>query len=74
MVRPEAVTVTAEPAGTATVSSVAFLGPISRAYLTMPDGSAINAQISGSAARAFTPGDRVTVGVEQSPVLVVRRP
>jgi putative spermidine/putrescine transport system ATP-binding protein len=52
MVRPEAVTVTAEPAGTATVSSVAFLGPISRVYIAMPDGSVINAQITGSAARA----------------------
>jgi putative spermidine/putrescine transport system ATP-binding protein len=71
MVRPEAITVTAEPAGTATVSSVAFLGPISRVYIAMPDGSVINAQISGSTARSLAPGDRVTVGVEQGEVLVV---
>jgi putative spermidine/putrescine transport system ATP-binding protein len=71
MVRPEAVTIRAEPAGTATVSSVAFLGPISRVYVAMPDGSVISAQISGSAARALAAGDRVTVGVEQGGVLVV---
>ena len=35
MVRPESVTVTADPAGTASVSSVAFLGPISRVYCTL---------------------------------------
>ncbi len=47
MVRPEAVTVTADPAGTSTVSSVAFLGPISRVYVAMPDGSVISAQTAG---------------------------
>jgi putative spermidine/putrescine transport system ATP-binding protein len=71
MVRPEAITVIAEPAGTATVSSVAFLGPISRVYIAMPDGSVINAQISGATARSLSPGDRVTVGVEPGEVLVV---
>ena len=71
MVRPEAVTVTADPAGTSTVSSVAFLGPISRLYVAMPDGSVIGAQTAGSAARAFAPGDPVTVGVEPGGVLVV---
>lgn len=77
MVRPEAVTVTAGPAGgagTPKVSSIAFLGPISRVYVAMPDGSVINAQISGAAARALTPGDPVTVGIEPGGVLVVRRP
>jgi putative spermidine/putrescine transport system ATP-binding protein len=71
LVRPEAVTVTAGPAGRARVSSVAFLGSISRVYVALPDGSVINAQMSGSAARALAPGDPVTVGVEQGGVLVV---
>ncbi len=71
MVRPEAVTVTAGPEGTAKVSSVAFLGPISRVYIAMPDGSVLNAQISNSTARALSPGDPVTVGVEPGSVLVV---
>ena len=71
MVRPEAVTVTADPAGTSTVSSVAFLGPISRLFVAMPDGSMISAQTAGSAARAFAPGDPVVVGMEPGGVLVV---
>jgi len=71
MVRPEAVTVTAGPGGNATVSSIAFLGPISRVYVAMPDGSVLNAQISGSAAKALAPGDAVTVGVEPGRVLVI---
>ena len=71
MVRPEAVTVTADPAGTSTVSSVAFLGPISRLFVAMPDGSVISAQTAGSAARAFAPGDPVIVGMEPGGVLVV---
>jgi putative spermidine/putrescine transport system ATP-binding protein len=71
MVRPEAVTVTADPAGMSTVSSVAFLGPISRLFVAMPDGSVISAQTAGSAARAFAPGDPVIVGLEPGGVLVV---
>jgi putative spermidine/putrescine transport system ATP-binding protein len=71
MVRPESVTVTADPAGTATVSSVAFLGPISRVYCTLQDGTVVGAQMGSSAARAFEPGRPVTVGVESDGVLVV---
>lgn len=71
MVRPESVTVTADPAGTSTVSSVAFLGAISRVYASMADGTVLSAQMASSAARDFTPGDRVTVGVDSDGVLVV---
>jgi putative spermidine/putrescine transport system ATP-binding protein len=74
MVRPESVTVTADPAGTATISSVAFLGPISRVYAALQDGSVISAQMASSAAKAFSPGDPVTVGVEPTGVLVVKAP
>jgi putative spermidine/putrescine transport system ATP-binding protein len=71
MVRPESVTVEADPSGTAAVTSVAFLGPISRVQLALADGTAVGAQMTSSAARAFTPGDRVTVGVEPTGVLVI---
>jgi putative spermidine/putrescine transport system ATP-binding protein len=71
MVRPEAVTVDADPTGTASVTSVAFLGPISRVYCTLADGTVVGAQMASSAARAFGPGDPVTVGVEPTGVLVV---
>ncbi|MGE2726216.1 ABC transporter ATP-binding protein [Mycolicibacterium pulveris] len=64
MVRPESVTITADPAGPATITSVAFLGAISRVHLTLPDGAVISAQMASSAARAFTPGDAATVGLE----------
>lgn len=72
MVRPEAVTVTADPAGTSTVSSVSFLGAISRVNVTLPDGSTMSAQMGSSAARVFGPGDPVTVGIEPGGVLVTR--
>ncbi|OBK76722.1 ABC transporter ATP-binding protein [Mycobacterium sp. 1274761.0] len=71
MVRPESLTVSADPAGGAWVTSVAFLGAISRVYCTLADGTVVAAQTSSSAARAFAPGDRVAVGVEQAGVLVV---
>ncbi len=71
MVRPEAVTLTADPAGTATVSSVAFLGPVSRLYCALPDGTVLAAQLASSAAARFSPGDPVTVGVDSAGVLVV---
>jgi putative spermidine/putrescine transport system ATP-binding protein len=71
MVRPESVTVTADPAGTSTVSSVAFLGPISRVYCALSDGTVVSAQMASSAARVFSPGASVQVGVEPGGVLVV---
>ena len=39
---------------------------------TLPDGAVISAQMASSAARAFAPGDPVTVGVEPTGVLVVK--
>ncbi|MEU0496991.1 ABC transporter ATP-binding protein [Mycobacterium sp. NPDC006124] len=71
MVRPESVTVTADDTGAATVRSVAFLGPISRVYVELPDGSVVHAQLSSSQAREFSPGQKVAVGVRPSEVLVV---
>jgi putative spermidine/putrescine transport system ATP-binding protein len=71
LLRPEAVTVTADPVGTSTVRSVAFLGPISRVYVALADGAVIDAQMASSAAKVFAPGASVTVGVEPGGVLVV---
>lgn len=71
MLRPEYVTVTADPAGAATVKSVAFLGPISRVYVELLDGVVVSAQLSSSQARTFTVGERVTVGVVPTTILVV---
>ncbi len=71
LVRPESITVTADAEGVARVSSVAFLGPISRVYVAMPDGAVLHAQLASSAAAAFSPGDPVRVGVQPAPVLVI---
>ncbi|MGB5112458.1 MAG: ABC transporter ATP-binding protein [Mycobacterium sp.] len=71
LVRPEMIRLTADPAGTATVRSVAFLGAVSRVVVTLADGSSVTAQVSG---QAFGPGDRVRLGVapdETAGVLVV---
>jgi putative spermidine/putrescine transport system ATP-binding protein len=70
LVRPESVSVAADPSGRATVTSVAFLGPVSRVHLTL-DGADLIAQMSSSRAKGLAAGDRVRVEVEPSPVLVV---
>src|SRR5689334_24952228 len=53
MVRPESVTITADPRGSATISSVAFLGPISRVYAALEDGTVISSQMVSSKAKTF---------------------
>ena len=71
MVRPETITVTAEPSADATVSSVAFLGPVSRVHVAVPGGAVVTAQMSSAQAREFAPGDRVRLAAEAAGVLVV---
>ncbi|WP_422743782.1 ABC transporter ATP-binding protein [Mycobacterium sp. WMMD1722] len=71
MVRPESVSVSVDGEPNATVTSVAFLGPISRVYLALEDGTVCSAQLSSSSASDFAAGDPVSVGVEPNAVLVV---
>ena len=71
MVRPEALTITPDPAGTSSVASVAFLGSISRVHCTLQDGSLVTVQMASAHARTLVPSARVTVGVEPQGVLVV---
>ena len=71
MVRPESVTVQLAPDGTGTVVSVGFLGPISRVYVERPGDLQVMAAIASSQASKLAVGDKVRVGVEPSPVLVV---
>ena len=71
MVRPEAVTVTADSLGTAHVLSVAFLGPISRVHCALRDDTLVTAQMASAQARGFAVGQQVTLGIEPSAVLVI---
>jgi putative spermidine/putrescine transport system ATP-binding protein len=70
LVRPESVSVTADPAGPGTVTSIAFLGPVSRVHLVL-DGTDLISQMSSAEAKGLEVGARVRVDVEPSPVLVV---
>ncbi|CAN5509281.1 ABC transporter ATP-binding protein [soil metagenome] len=71
MVRPEAVSVRRDDAGSAAVAAVAFLGPMSRVSATLADGTLVVAQVASAQALQFTPGDRVAVEIAAAPVLVV---
>jgi putative spermidine/putrescine transport system ATP-binding protein len=71
LVRPESLRVTADAAGSASVAAVAFLGPVSRATLTLADGTLAVAQLPSSEAADLGVGQQVTVTVAPAPVLVV---
>src|SRR5829696_8995646 len=71
LVRPESVSVVADPAGHATVTTVQFLGPLSRVTCTLIDGTDVVAQLASSDALRLEPGDVVRLEVAPEPVLVV---
>ncbi|MER5459534.1 ABC transporter ATP-binding protein [Streptomyces sp. NPDC002668] len=71
LVRPENVTVAADPDGEATVVSASFLGSVTRVLLDLPDGSSVKADLASRDAGALVPGGRAAVGLAQRPVLVV---
>ena len=71
MVRPESVVVSLDGAANAAVVSVNFLGPISRVYCRVDGGQDVMAQVSSSLAVRLSPGQRVSVTVEPTPLLVV---
>jgi putative spermidine/putrescine transport system ATP-binding protein len=71
LVRPESVSVVADPAGPATVATVMFLGPLSRVTCTLADGTSVIAQLASADALRLTPGDAVRLEVAPTAVLVV---
>jgi putative spermidine/putrescine transport system ATP-binding protein len=73
LVRPEAVHVRRDDAAESHVVSVAFLGSISRVHCRLADGQQVLAQVSSSQGAGLAPHARVTLEIDQQPVLVVRR-
>ncbi|NUK45061.1 ABC transporter ATP-binding protein [Streptomyces lunaelactis] len=71
LVRPENVTVTADPRGEATVVSTSFLGSVTRVLLDLPGGGSVKVDLPSRDAGALVPGGRAAVGLAQRPVLVV---
>ncbi len=74
MVRPESVALEASGSANATVTSVNFLGPVSRVYVDVDGSTELMAAVPSPVAVKLRPGERVTVGVESTPVLVIAAP
>ena len=71
MVRPESVALDADGVPNATVTSVNFLGPVSRVHLEVDGAGALMAAVASALAVGLSPGDRIRVHVEPTPLLVV---
>lgn len=71
LVRPENVTATADPGGTATVVSASFFGSVTRFRLDLPGGGSVQVDVPSRAAGDLVPGARATVAPAERPVLVV---
>ncbi|WP_328912353.1 MULTISPECIES: ABC transporter ATP-binding protein [unclassified Streptomyces] len=72
LVRPEAVRVTADPLGGATVVAAAFLGAITRFTVRLADGTEVKADLPTETA-GLPVGSSVTLTLPERPVLVDRR-
>ncbi|MDP2772122.1 MAG: ABC transporter ATP-binding protein [Nocardioides sp.] len=71
LVRPESVSFEPAADGAATIVSVAFLGPVSRATAALDDGTLVVAQVASGTAAALFVGARVRTQIDPAPVLVV---
>ncbi|WP_030670864.1 ABC transporter ATP-binding protein [Streptomyces cellulosae] len=73
LVRPEAVGVRAEDAGSARVVATAFLGAAVRVTVRLADGTEAKADLPTHEAAALVAGAAVSVSLPQRPVLVAER-
>ncbi|MFK0153010.1 ABC transporter ATP-binding protein [Streptomyces sp. NPDC090499] len=73
LVRPEAVQVRADGAGTATVVATAFLGAVVRVTVRLADGTEAKADLPAHEAAELGAGSAVTVSLPERPVLVAPR-
>lgn len=73
LVRPEAVQVRADGAGTATVVATAFLGAVVRITVRLADGTEAKADLPVHEAAGLGAGSAVRVSLPERPVLVAER-
>jgi putative spermidine/putrescine transport system ATP-binding protein len=73
LVRPEAVRVSAEPEGGARIIATAFLGPVTRLTVRLPDDTLVKADLPTHDAAALSAGAAVTLTLSDRPVLVAAR-
>ncbi|MEV7974464.1 ABC transporter ATP-binding protein [Streptomyces sp. NPDC086519] len=73
LVRPEAVRVRADGAGTATVVATAFLGAVVRVTVRLADGTEAKADLPAHEAAELGAGSAVSVSLPERPVLVAER-
>jgi putative spermidine/putrescine transport system ATP-binding protein len=71
LVRPEALLVTADPAGAGQVVTRTFSGASTRVLVALPDGTEVRVDLPSAVSGALTPGTSVTVRPAERPVLVV---
>jgi putative spermidine/putrescine transport system ATP-binding protein len=70
LVRPEALMVSADPAGAGRVVTRTFSGASTRVLVTLPDGVEVRVDLPSAMSGEFTPGTAVTVRPAERPVLV----
>ena len=73
LVRPEAVQVTADPRGSATVVAASFLGALTRLTVRLADGTEAKADLPTEDAAGLPVGSPAAVALAVRPVLVDRR-
>ncbi|WP_406433536.1 ABC transporter ATP-binding protein [Streptomyces sp. NBC_00631] len=73
LVRPEAVQVRGDGAGTATVVATAFLGAVVRVTVRLADGTEAKADLPAHEAAELGAGSAVSVSLPERPVLVAER-
>jgi putative spermidine/putrescine transport system ATP-binding protein len=71
LVRPEAVQVTPDSDGDASVLALSFLGALCRVQVQLAGGGLVLAQVSAAAATTLTPGTAVRVEVSPAPAFAV---
>jgi putative spermidine/putrescine transport system ATP-binding protein len=72
LVRPEVVELEPDPAGTARVVAVSFLGSLARVRVMLGDGTPILAQVASADVGRFQAGDAVRIHLKPMPALAVR--